>query len=279
MSRPLRVEFPGALYHVTSRGNGRRAIFLDDDDRTRFLQILARVRERFSWVCHAYCLLGNHYHLVVETPRANLARGMQQLGSAYAQTFNHRHGRTGHVLQGRYRAILVEKEQHLLEVARYVVLNPVRARLCRDAAEWNWSSYQATAGDAPAPPFLSVDWLLSQFGDDRELAQRRYRLFVRDVAPARLSSRAWGGLYLGTKRFVRDVAPPVQDPIEISRAQREPFQALLSELFADEQARALVAAYREHGYRLREIAHHLGVHPSTASRRLRRAEARLQCKV
>jgi putative transposase len=154
--RPLRVEFPNALYHVTSRGNGKQPIFLDESDRERFLGLLARTCERFAWRCHAYCLMGNHYHLVLETPRPNLSRGMQQLGSGYAQSFNRRHERTGHVLQGRYKAFLVEKEAHLLELTRYVVLNPVRAGLCRSAGEWRWSSYRATCGDAPTPRFLTL---------------------------------------------------------------------------------------------------------------------------
>ena len=115
MARPLRIEFEGALYHVTSRGNARQDIFLDDKDRDNFLKSFGRISERFGWICHAYCLMNNHYHLLIETPRANLSQGMQLLNSMLSQRFNRRHGRVGHVLQGRFKAILVEKESHLLE--------------------------------------------------------------------------------------------------------------------------------------------------------------------
>ena len=129
MARPLRIEFEGALYHVTSRGNARQHIFLHDSDRKKFFDVLADVVERFQWICHAYCLMDNHYHLVIETPEANLSRGMRQLNGVYTQVFHRRHGRVGHLFQGRYKAILVEKESYLLELAKYVVLNPVRAGL------------------------------------------------------------------------------------------------------------------------------------------------------
>ena len=140
MARPLRLEFSGALYHVTSRGDGREAIFLADGDRKLFLDVFAGVSERFNWVLHAYCLMTNHYHLLVETPDANLSKGMRQLNGVYTQRFNRTYNRSGHVFQGRYKAILAQKEAYLLELARYVVLNPVRARMVRTAAEWPWSN-------------------------------------------------------------------------------------------------------------------------------------------
>src|SRR5262245_61850059 len=138
MARPLRIEYPGALYHITTRGNARRGIFKDDRDRLLFLDILHRVSDRYHWHCHAYCLMDNHYHLVVETPDANLALGMRQLNGIYTQAYNRRHRRTGHLFQGRYKAILVEKESHLLEVCRYVVLNPVRAKAVDHLGRWKW---------------------------------------------------------------------------------------------------------------------------------------------
>src|SRR3972149_3675574 len=173
MARPLRIEYDGALYHVTSRGNGRKAIFKDDGDRELFLTTLGQVIERFHWLCHAYCLMDNHYYLVIETPDGNLSKGMRQLNGVYTQAFNRRHRRVGHLFQGRYHAVVVEKEAHLLELCRYVVLNPVRVKACRTAGEWRWSSYRATAGVSPAPPFLRLDWLLGQFGQARRQAQAR----------------------------------------------------------------------------------------------------------
>ena len=126
MARPLRIEYPGAVYHVTSRGNARKKIFLDDIDRDEFLATLGWVVERFGWGCHAYCLMDNHFHLLIETPKPNLSLGMRQLNGVYTQRFNRRHKRVGHLFQGRFKAILVERDSYLLELARYIVLNPVR---------------------------------------------------------------------------------------------------------------------------------------------------------
>jgi putative transposase len=141
MSRPLRLEFAGALYHITSRGNDRNLIYLQDDDFELFLQILANVCERYNWVVHAYCLMSNHYHLLVETPDANLSQGMRQLNGVVTQSMNRKHHRVGHLLQGRYKAILVEKDAYLLELCRYIVLNPVRANMVSSPDEWPWSSW------------------------------------------------------------------------------------------------------------------------------------------
>jgi putative transposase len=160
VARPLRIQFPGALYHVTARGNGRQAIYWDENDCNSFLGILARAVSRFAWLCHAFCLMGNHYHLLIETPRPNLAQGMRDLNGTYAQDFNNRHGQVGHLFQGRYGAILVQKESHLLELSRYIVRNPVHAGLCAHPADWPWTSYLATAGLHPRPAFLTTDWLL-----------------------------------------------------------------------------------------------------------------------
>src|SRR3972149_4573760 len=164
MARPLRIEYPGALYHVTARGNAREAIFRDDPDRGAFLVILGRVVERYNWLCHAYCLMGNHYHLLVETPDGDLSKGMRQLNGLYTQRSNRRHRRVGHIFQGRYKAILVDKDSYLLELCRYIVLNPVRAHLVKSVERWPWSSYRATVGERAAPAWLSTEALLAQFG-------------------------------------------------------------------------------------------------------------------
>ena len=154
MARPLRIEFPGAIYHITSRGNARLPIFEDITDRTRFLEVLDGVVKRFKWRCHAYCLMNDHYHLIVETPEGNLSLGMRQLNGVYTQSFNRRHRQGGHIFQGRYKAILVERETFLLDLCRYVVRNPVGAGLVKEAEKYFWSSYLATAGIEKRPPFL-----------------------------------------------------------------------------------------------------------------------------
>ncbi len=146
MTRPLRIEYAGAVYHITSRGNEKKAVFKDDQDRINFLNTLQHVNKRYNWLCHAYCMMDNHYHLLIETPDGNLALGMRQLNGVYTQLFNKRHQRTGHLFQGRYKSILIQKDSHLLEVCRYVVLNPVRARMVERPEVWKWSSYRATAG-------------------------------------------------------------------------------------------------------------------------------------
>src|SRR4029077_4364817 len=173
MARPLRIEFDGALYHVTSRGNERKAIFKDDTDRKLFLDTLARVKDRFHWICHAYCLMNNHYHLVIETPDGNLSRGMRQLNGVYTQAYNRRHDRAGHLFQGRFKGIVVQKETHFLEVCRYVVLNPVRAKAVRDPGKWKWSSYRATAERDSPNGCLTIKKVLSQFGRRYGRAQEK----------------------------------------------------------------------------------------------------------
>jgi len=162
MTRPLRIELASGLYHVTSPGDRREDIYLDDEDRRLWLEIFGAVCRRCNWVCHAWCQMSNHYHVVVETVEGNLAQGMRQLNGVYTQAFNRRHGRVGHVFQGRYRAIIVEKDAYLLELMRYVVLNPVRAGVVADAANWPWSSYRAMVGTTSPPEWLQTDWMLGQ---------------------------------------------------------------------------------------------------------------------
>jgi len=204
MARPLRLEFPFAVYHVTSRGNARADIFVDDNDRQAFLDAIASVVLRYNWICHAYCLMGNHYHLVIETPDANLSHGMRQLNGTYTQTVNKRHNRAGHIFQGRFRAVVVQKDSHLLELSRYVVLNPVRAGIVTSPEQWRWSSYPATQGISDQASFLNYHWILSQFGSTKTEARGKYKDFVkdgvRDCASPWMSLK--GQLILGTEAFV-----------------------------------------------------------------------------
>jgi REP element-mobilizing transposase RayT len=180
MPRPPRIQFPGAVYHVTSRGIRKQPIFLDDADRVRFLDLLTLVVVRSAWRCHTYCLMTNHVHLLVETPKGNLSLGMCLLNGLYARRFNGRYGFEGHLFDKRFGAVLVEGESHLLELARYIVLNPVRAGLCADPGDWPWSSYLATIGAVNRPPLLSISWLLGSFGSNVDAARAAFRRFVRD---------------------------------------------------------------------------------------------------
>lgn len=281
MTRPLRVELAGGLYHVTSRGDRREDIYLDDEDRLAWLSLFGRVCQRFNWVCHAYCLMTNHYHIVVETPEGNLSRGMHQLNGVYTQHVNRRHRRVGHVFQGRYKAILVEKEAHLLELARYVVLNPVRAGMAAAAGDWPWSSYQAMIGAAPKPAWLQRDWLLGQFGEQPERAVAQFIDFVR--AGVGLPS-VWEALrqqiYLGSDEFVLSMQraiPTKEDMAEIPRVQKRPVAKPLA-FYAEQAASSKVAmaqAYLSGDYSMKEIARYFRVHYSTVSRAVREYESGL----
>jgi REP element-mobilizing transposase RayT len=279
MARPLRIEFPGAVYHVTARGDGRQAIFRDDADRERFLVILDNAVRLRKWVCHAYCLMGNHYHLVIETPEANLSRGMRSLNGEYTQAFNRRHRRPGHVFHGRFKAVVVEKESHLLEVCRYVVLNPVRARGmgAKRPEDWVWSSYRATVGLTGVPSFLSTAWVLARFGRGRTAAQARYRAFVEAGRGGRSPlAGVRGGMILGGEAFLEAMEPAVAAKSRVTehpRMQRHmarpPMEEIVTQAARRDKARrnaAMRVAFAEHGYTLKEIGDHTGLHYATVSR-------------
>jgi putative transposase len=180
VARALREQEPGGIYHVTSRGNRRQPIFVADTDHLRFLARLETVCTKAVWTVHAYCLMPNHYHLVLEIDAPTLSSGLQQLNGSYAQAFNRRHGLSGHLFQGRFHSAPVETDSHLLELARYVPLNPVRARLCDDPADWPWSSFRATLGMSRPAPFLAIDRILGPFGLDRRRARAAFRSFVAE---------------------------------------------------------------------------------------------------
>jgi putative transposase len=179
MPRPHRIQVADGVFHVWSRGNRREPIVIDDRDRHRFLELLADIVQRFDWLCLAYCVLDNHFHLLVETPKPNLADGMQRLKGTHGRWFNDKYGLVGHVFQGRYGSEHITTERYRLEVARYILLNPVRAGVARLPEEYRWSSYAATVGQAPLPRFLAVDRLLEPYGKGW-VARARFRAFVED---------------------------------------------------------------------------------------------------
>lgn len=183
MPRVPRPQIAGGFYHLGTRGVRRSTIYRNRGDFELFGLIFARVVERFGWRCHSFCLMPNHYHLLVETPMANLSAGMQRLNGSYAQWFNELYGCTGHVFERRFYSRVVESNYYLYRLARYIVLNPVRASLCEQPSEWPWSSYRALAGEGPAPRFMTRNWLLRQFGPDGERAQAAFRVFVREAPP------------------------------------------------------------------------------------------------
>jgi putative transposase len=270
MARPLRLEFAGALYHVTSRGDRREDIYENNADREAFLLVLRDVCMQHNWVCHAYCLMGNHYHLLVETPDGNLSKGMRQLNGVYTQMHNRAHRRVGHVFQGRYKAILVEKNSYLLELARYIVLNPVRAGMVRSAKDWPWSSYRATVGQCDTLDFLKVEWILAAFASRKSLAIERYRQFISE---GKDQPSPWQFLrnqvYLGDEKFVENLQALIDDDkvlTEIPLSQRRPAPKSLKDYaHACDRNTAIVTAYQSGGYTLKEIGEHFGLHYSTVS--------------
>lgn len=281
MARPLRIEFPGAIYHVTSRGNAQASIFLDDIDRSTFLAVLGLTMRRFNVICHAYCLMTNHFHLLLETPDANLSKAMRQLNSVYTQAFNRRHGRVGHVLQGRFKSIVVDRDAYLLELCRYIVLNPVRAGMVKEPGKYPWSSFRATAGLGKKPDFLAVDWILEQFGADRAQARKEYRLFVKAGLDA---ESPWNDLkgqcLLGDDPFLEKLFPLLKDKSalqEIPRVQRFADRPALEDILHDTEDRtqrdaAILKACNEHGYTQAQISAATGLHYSTVSKIIKKVE-------
>lgn len=281
MARPLRLEYPGAVYHVTARGNARQDIFVNDVDREKFLAILTATISRYHWLCHAYCLMGNHYHLLLETPDPNLSLGMRMLNGVYTQAYNRIHGKTGHIFQGRYKAVLIEKDAHLLELCRYIVLNPVAAGMVTGPAQCPWSSYRGTISEGEAPDFLTTNWILAQFAGTKAKAREAYRRFVGE---GKQMQRPWaklkGQIFLGSETFIEGVGRMLGDTqlaSEIPRLQRYAGRPSLVELFAGHDGKAernalIRQAHLAHGYTLKEIAVHLGLHYSTASKAFAKAE-------
>ena len=277
MTRPLRIEFPGAVYHVTSRGDRRKAIFVDDIDRELWIKVVDLVCKRFNFVVHAYCQMGNHYHLMVETIDGNLAQGMRQLNFLYSQEFNRRHRLVGHVLQGRYKAILVQKESYLLELARYVILNPVRAGMVSHPEDWKWSSYPATFGLCAAPQWLHVEWLVSQFGESLELALPRYHQFViAGIGKGSPLEETKHQIALGDEAFVAQHAQRLHgtDFTAVVKKQRRVVSMTMDqyEVRYPNRDEAMFFAYRSTAFTMVEIALHFGVSYKTVGRAVRRFE-------
>ena len=279
MTRPLRLEFAGALYHVTSRGDRREPIYKDEFDRAAWLEVLGLVCARCNFVVHSFCQMSNHYHLLIETVDGNLARGMRLLNGSYTQYFNRRHKLVGHLFQGRYKAILVQKECYLLELTRYVVLNPLRAHMVRSLDDWEWSSYHYQIGRKIAPSWMDAEWLLGQFGRTRGPAIDAYKRFV--MQGHGLESPLQNTKYqilLGDATFIAQyqnlVAP--EDIPEVSKAQRRTLALSLPEYQVKYRDRdeAMARAYLSTAYTMAEIGKHFGVAYRTVSRAVQAFERR-----
>jgi REP element-mobilizing transposase RayT len=260
-----------------SRGNAKQTIFIDTADYERFLDLLATAATRFGVVCRAYCLMPNHFHLLAEPDSWPLSRMMQQLNSAYSQSFNRRHHRVGHVLQGRFKALLVDRDEYFLQLLRYIVLNPVEAGLVNDPEAWQWSSYRATAGLGAAPALLALDDVWRMFDIDDDNAKRRFVAFVDAGRGLPAPSEP---LVFGSDPFKADIAvalEPHRDSPDFSRDERHAVRPTLESLLDGNEGppriRSVAEAFLRYGYTLREIGTVLGCHPSTVWKQIRRAHS------
>ena len=276
MARPLRIQYEGAFYHITARGNEKKDIFTNDVDRNRFIKILESVAEKYRWIVHAYCLMSNHYHLVVETPLKNLSAGMRQLNGVYTQSFNKKQGRIGHLFQGRFKAYLIEKENYLLEVCRYIVLNPVRAGIVHDPLDWEYSSYRKTFGDRNRYKYLYPDLILSFFSNSLADAQKKYIKFVKEgIGKESPFIEAHGGFILGGERFVKSVMEKdkIIDCEEIAKRERYVSRPNLRDIFAGkERDEGIAIAVNQWRYSLKEVGEFVGLHYARVCRIAKKAK-------
>jgi len=281
MARPLRLEFEGALYHIISRGNARQMIFQADSDYQQFLKILGVVVGRYAWLVHAYCLLGNHYHLLVETPQPNLSAGMRQLNGTYAQFFSRRHDRPGHLFQGRFKAYVVDKDDYLMELARYIVLNPVKAGLVTAPGQWKWSSYRKMTAIEKGKPLVHKERIFSGFSTSAGEARRLYMQFVAEgLERDDPLKKAKGGILLGGESFVSKFRDWLHDemPEEIVHRERHAARPSLEEIFKErERDEGIRDAVLKWGFRLKEVGAHLGIHYSRVSK-IANAKAKAKSK-
>lgn len=282
MTRPLRLEFPGAVYHVTARGNRQASIFHDDADRLAWISILGLTCARFNYSVHGYCQMTNHFHLLVETIDGALARGMRYLNGVYSQQVNRRHGLSGHLFQGRYHAVIVQKDSHLLELARYIVLNPVRAGMVDRAEDWRWSSYHATLGKMRHREWFDRTWLIEQFDSSTISAADSYRGFVNDGrAEHSPLAKVRHRLVLGDETFVaaRCMSTPPDAVRHAPRAQRRMAALTLADYASALPSRdaAMAEAYKSTAFTMAEIAMHFGVSAKTVSRAVNKACSPFPC--
>jgi len=279
MARPLRIQYPGAMYHIISRGIGRMTIFHNEKDWTKFISFMARVIKKYNWICHAYCLMGTHYHIFLETPDANMVPGMKQLNQFYSQFYNWKYQRVGPVLQGRYKAWLVDRKEKFLDNSRYIVNNPVEANLVQHPSDWPWSSYRATRGVEKVPGYLETDFLLSHFSSSRKKAQTMYEDFV--LAGIVMESpllEAKNQIFLGSDSFIADAIQHVENAdllSDIPKVQKLAARPSLESIFEtgsiiSKEIRNLKIkeAYEKHRYTLREIGQHLQLNADYLSRLL-----------
>ena len=278
MARPLRFQYPGAYLHIMSRGNARQDIFLSEGDRLCFLKLLEEVLVQFTWKCLAFVLMDNHYHLLIQITNENLSEGMRQLNGVYTQRFNRIHGRVGHVFQGRYTSIVVEKDTHLLECARYIILNPVRAGITNTANEWLWTSLGAIRSSEDHVPTVASKDVLSFFPGNETSRLQQFETYLQEGIDQKIRFDKPKGGILGSEAFIEQVTcgEILSGDGNFPIPQRMEARPTLDDIFPSDQTdlsrrnMAVVFARRTCKYKVGEIADHLGVHITTVSRILSR---------
>jgi len=288
MGRQLRIEYPGAYYHVTARGNERKEIFKSERDRERFLEYLESSVVRYGGIIHAYCLMNNHYHILLETPSGNLSQIMQHINGAYTNYFNTKRKRSGHLFQGRYKAILIEADEYASELSRYIHLNPVRVGAASTPDKFRWSSYQDYIGLRKSANWLTTQFILGLFDDSAASAQKKYRVFVEEAIDEERESPlacVVAATILGSADFVAEIQerhvlakPADRNLPALRQLTKKPaidniVEAVKETLGEDKQLAAKVAIHLCHkfsGEKLREIGKRFGVKDSAVSQASRR---------
>jgi len=289
VSRPLRIEYPGAFYHVTSRGNERRTLFQSNRDREKFLSYLESTHERYGAVIHVYCLMGNHYHLLLETPRGNLSKILHYVNGAYTTYFNIKRSRSGHLFQGRFKGILVDRDEYCKELSRYVHLNPVRAGMVKTPLEYPWSSYRYFVGRDKKPEWLTTDFILGDFGGEGGRGFKKYREYVERQENKEFDNpfkNVIASTLLGSREFIDRIKLEYLEKKEIDRRDLPALKKILIGPSLESIEKAVIKrvgrsdplfkkiciylSYQRSGLNLREIGEYFGMQRSTISQLSRR---------
>jgi putative transposase len=294
MARPLRIEYPGAFYHVTSRGNEQKDVFKSQKDREKFLEYLESATKRYGAAVHAYCLMGNHYHLLLETPSGNLSQIMRHINGAYTTYFNVKRKRAGHLFQGRYKAILVEADEYATELSRYIHLNPVRVEIVARPEGYQWSSYRSYIGQNKAPDWLKTEFILGYFGKKVPDANNNYRKFVEDLLDSEYDSplkATVASTVLGSEEFVREISErhlgekraersvPAVKELATRPSMDEIIQKIKAVLGEKDELTRNISIYfcqRYSGAKLKEIGERFGISDAAVSQASRRLELKAE---
>ncbi len=269
MSRPIRIEYPGAVYEIRVRGNAGNAIFKQDDDRLLFLQNFGKVCDRFNWSCHAYCLLDSEYQLLIETHDPNLSRGMREVNGVFTQAINRKYQQRGHIFDGRFQAIVIEKEAYLAEIHRKLALLPVQHGLVKEPIDWIWSHYRGVMGKAWTANWLSWKPFLANYSSNTGEARRQYADFVADDGYQQRQFKVKAQIVLGSDDFLEEIQKRVPKQILSSQfLKQQNLSKSLTEyqLLYKTRDEAIREAYRSGEFTLNQIGGHFKLHYSTVSR-------------